>query len=261
MEIMLSRKPLIGVKEVALSLCMIAGLSGLGASTTHAAPVPLPANATLSTLIGLNASGGVQIGNFIFSDFSFAGTSGNPTGNPAPTASQITVTAAPGPNVGLTFNSFWQSVPNGLQDGNIRYAVQVTAGNVIDQVNLAFNGAAPLPSAGTLASVTESVSTLLTTGNNVPVGPGTTIGQLATSNSVATGPTTTNNASLTLPVPQTGIFVSKDVAVVSGANGIATISFVDNTYHSTAGGPIPEPATIGLLGMMGMGLLARRRRA
>ncbi|HEY8747436.1 MAG TPA: PEP-CTERM sorting domain-containing protein [Tepidisphaeraceae bacterium] len=260
---MLNRKPLIGVKGVALSLWMIAGMTGIGASTARAVTVGLPANSTLSSLIALNGSGGVQIGNFIFSDFSFAPSSGNPTGNPAPTASQVTVTLAPGPNVGLTFNSAWQSVPLGFQDGNIRYAVQVTAGNVIDQVNLAFNGAAPLPSAGTVATVTESVATLLTTGSNVAVGPGTTIGQLATSNSVATGPTTTNNASLTLPTPQTGIYISKDILVTSGVTppGIATISLVDNTYHSTAGGPIPEPASIGLLGAFGVGLLARRRRA
>jgi PEP-CTERM motif-containing protein len=260
MENMLSRKPFIGVRRVALSLCMIAGISGVGMATAHAAAVPLPANATLSTLIGLNGSGGVQIGNFIFSDFSFTPTSGSPN-NPAPNSSQIVVTSAPGPNVGLTFNSFWQSVPGENQDGIIRYAVQVTTGNVIDQVNLAFNGAAPLPSSGTQATVTESVSTLLTTGNNDPVGPGSIIGQLSTVNTVATGATTTNNAVLTLSTPQTGIYVSKDIAVTSGPNGIATISFVDNTYHSTAGGPIPEPASIGLLGAVGIGLLARRRRA
>jgi len=259
MENMLSRKPLFGVRVVGLSLCLIAGIAGW-ASTTHAAPVPLPANATLSTLIGLNATGGVQIGNFVFSDFSFAPSSGN-AGNPAPTAGQVTVSAAPGPNVGLTFNSFWQSSPGASQDGVIRYAVQVTVGNVIDQVNLAFNGAAPLPSAGTQASVTESVSTLITGAGGVAVGPGNIIGQLTTTNSIATGNTTTNNATLTLSSPQQGIFVSKDVQVVSGPNGIATISFVDNTYHSTQGGPIiPEPASIGMLGAMGVGLLARRRR-
>ena len=257
---MQSRKPLIGVRGVR-SLFIVAAIICGGVSAANAAAVPLPANATLQDLINLNASGGVQIGNFTFSDFSFTPTTGNPT-NPAPTAAQISVSTAPGPNVGLTFNSFWESIPTGNQDGIIRYAVQVSIGNVIDQVNLGFNGAAPVPSAGTNASVTESVSTLLTTGNNVPVGPGTVIGQLTVSNSTSTGSTTTNNSTLTLSSPQQGIYVSKDVQVVSGANGIATISWVDNTYHSTAGGPIiPEPASLGVLGVMGTGLLARRRRA
>jgi len=84
---------------------------------------------------------------------------------------------------------------------------------------------------------------------------------LTVNNSVSTGSTTTNNSSLTLASPQQGIFVSKDIQVVSGVNGIATISWVDNTYHSTAGGPIiPEPASMGVLSVMGLGLLARRRR-
>jgi len=254
---MQSRKPLVGVRGV-LPLCIVA-IIGWGASASSAAAVPLPANATLQDLINLNASGGVQIGNFIFSDFSYSASS-SPS-NPAPTATNISVSTAPGPNVGLTFSSFWESVFGGNQDGIIRYAVQVAQGNVIDQVNLGFNGAAPVPSTGTNASVTETVATLLTTGNNVPTGPGTAIGQLTVNNSVSTGSTTTNNSSLTLASPQQGIFVSKDIQVVSGVNGIATISWVDNTYHSTAGGPIiPEPASMGVLSVMGLGLLARRRR-
>lgn len=249
---MLSRKPLFGVRGV-FSLCIVAAIAGWGVSSASAAPVPLPAGAKLSTLIGLNASGGVQIGNFIFSDFSFTGSSGLAS-NPAPTADSITVTQAPGQNVGLTFNSFWQAVPGGNQDGIIRYSVTVTAGNVIDQVNLGFNGAAPVPSPGTNASVTESVAPF------VAGTPGNVIGQLTVTNNIATGNTTTNNSSLTLSQPLVSIFVSKDVQVNSGG-GVATVSFVDNTYHSTAGGPIPEPATMGILGVMGAALLARRRRA
>ena len=247
---MQSRRPLFGVRGIA-SLCIVAAIVGWGVSSAKAAPVPLPANATLQDLINLNGSGGIQIGNFIFSNFSFTPTSGSLT-NPAPTASQITVSTAPGSDVGLTFNSFWQSVPGGNQDGIIRYAVQVTQGNLIDKVNLGFNGSAPVPSTGTLASVNETVSTL--SGG----GPVTAIGQLSVSNSIATGSTTTNNATFTLTNPLAGIFVSKDVQVVSGPNGISTISWVDNTYHAAA---VPEPMSLGLIGMMGTCLLARRRRA
>jgi len=239
---------------------MIAGLAGWGTSTVSAAPVPLPAGATLSTLIGLNGSGGVQIANFVFSDFSFTPTTFNAS-NPAPTASQVSVTAAPGPNVGLTFNSSWQSFNTANQDGIIRYAVQVTTGS-ITSVNLAFNGATPVAAPFTVASVTETVSTLLTSGGNVPVGPGAPINQLTVVNSSSGGPAATNSATLVLPLSQAGIYVSKDVSVASGPNGISTISFVDNTYgYSTASPAVPEPTMIGLLGTAGVGLLARRRRA
>jgi len=244
-----SRRPLFGVRGIA-SLCIVAAIVAWGASAAKAAPVPLPANAKLQDLINLNASGGIQIGNFVFSDFSFTPTSGSAS-NPAPTASQISVSTAPGSNVGLTFSSFWQSVFGGNQDGIIRYSVHVTTG-AIDQVNLAFNGAAPVPSAGTAASVTETVSTL--SGG----GPGSTLGQLAVTNSIATGATTTNNSTFNLQTPLASIFVSKDVQVVSGPNGLATISWVDNTYHAVA---VPEPMALGLLGVVGTCLLARRRRA
>src|SRR5689334_5765971 len=98
MEIMQSRRPLFGVRGIT-SLCIVAAIVGWGVSPAQAAPVPLPANATLQDLINLNGSGGVQIGNFVFSNFSFTPTSGSPT-NPAPTASQVTVSTAPGANVG-----------------------------------------------------------------------------------------------------------------------------------------------------------------
>lgn len=248
--------PLRGVREVALSLCMMAGLASWGAPTANAAPVPLPANATLSTLIGLSATGGVQIGNLVFSDFSY---SSSPTtgANIAPNSSQVTVSTAPGPNTGLTFSSFWQSAGQNNQDSIIRYSVTAVSG-VIDQVNLAFNGAAPLPDPPgppaplTRASVVETVSTL------VGGGAGTTLGQTSVANSTAGGATTTNNSSFTVSPARSSIYVSKDVQVNSSSTGVSTISWVDNTYHTS---PVPEPGSLGLLGVVGAGLLARRRRA
>jgi len=251
---MLCRKSLNRVKAVVLALT-IAGFAGLGVSSASAAPVPLPAGATLTTLIGLNASGGIQIGNLVYSDFSYVPTTFDPS-NPTPSASQVSVTTASGAfgaNSGLTFNTLWESIPGGNQDAIIRYAVQAISGT-INEVGLAFNGAAPFPSTGTFATVTETISALITSTN--PFSPGAALGTLTAANSSSSG-TGTNSGPLILNPGQTGVYVSKDIGVVSGPNGIATISFVDNTYQFVG---VPEPASFSMLGMVGAGLLARRRR-
>jgi len=65
-----------------------------------------------------------------------------------------TASGAFGANSGLTFNTLWESIPGGNQDAIIRYAVQAISGT-INEVGLAFNGAAPFPSTGTFATVTK----------------------------------------------------------------------------------------------------------
>lgn len=239
-----------------------AGALSLCASSVRAAPVPLPAGETLAGLIALNSTGGVQIGNLVFSDFSYSSTSFSPS-NPAPTASQITVTAASGPGTGLSFNSYWDSAAGMNQDSIIRYAVQAVSGGTISTVGLDFNGIAPLPTgANTFASVTETVSSLLIDPNGNPTGQGSTqYGDLSVYNDTSGGPSPDNTDYLTLPSNVNGVYVAKDIAVNSGPGGVSTISFVDNTYQGTSGGPTPEPASIGLLSVMGVSLLARRRRA
>lgn len=254
---MLFRKSFTQVKAAVLALA-VAGVAGLGVGSASAAPVPLPANATLATLIGLNVSGGVQIGNYIYSDFNYQPTGTSPT-NPTPGASAVAVSTQSGPfgvNSGLTFSAGWESIPGGNQDAVISYAVQAVTG-VISEIALAFNGVTPLASTGTFASVTETVSTLITGPGNAAVGPGTTIGNLSVFNNAASG-VGTSSGPLFLTPGQTGIFVRKDIILTSGPNGISTVSFVDNTYLIS---PVPEPASLAVLGFTGFGMLVRRRRS
>jgi hypothetical protein len=253
---MLFRKSFTRVKAAAIAL-VVAGISGLGVGSASASPAPLPANATLSTLIGLNGSGGVQVGNFIYSDFNYAPT-GTSLSNPTPGAGSVSVSTQSGSfgaNSGLTFSAGWESTPGANQDAVISYAVQAVSGT-INEVALAFNGVALVPSAGTFASVTETISTLVIDSNNHIVGPGATLGNLSIINTAPSG-IGTYHGPLILNPGQTGIFVQKDVQLTSGPNGIASISFVDNTYQFA---PIPEPASISAIGMAAAGLLVRRRR-
>jgi hypothetical protein len=255
---MLFRMSFTRVKAAVLALA-VAGVVGLGVGSASAAPVPLPANATLSTLIGLNASGGVLIGNFVYSDFSYS-PSGTSPSNPTPGAGSVSVSTQSGSfgtNSGLTFSAGWESTPGANQDAVISYAIQAVSGT-INEVALAFNGVALVPSAGTFASVTETISTLITS-NNVAVGPGVTLGNLSIINTASSGIGTYSGPLMVNP-GQTGLFVRKDVQLTSGTNGIASISFVDNTYLFASVGPIPEPASISTLSIAAVGLLARRRR-
>jgi len=250
---MFDQQPIGSMGKVILAAGMLAGVVGFTASNAKADPGPVPLSSltspTLQDLINLG-TGGVVIGDKVFSDFSYIGA---PPGapNPAPTASQIAIGTAPGSDIGLTFSSAWESALGLNQDSIIRYAVSVlpNSGFLIKDVGLRFNGNAPIPSTGTLATVTETVSTLSGTG------PGSLLGQLSV---VAGGASSTTNRysdHLTF-APTSSVFVEKDIQLNSTDAGVATISFVDNTFSQT----VPEPATFSLVGLAGAGLLARRRR-
>lgn len=250
---MFGQQPIGNMGKVILAAGVLAGIVGFTASDAKATvQFSSLTSPTLQDLINANASGGVVIGDKVFSDFSYIGA---PPGapNPAPTPSQIAVGTAPGSDIGLTFSSAWESALGLNQDSIIRYAVSVlpTSKLMITDVGLRFNGNAPIQAPGTFATVTETVSTLNAAGN----GPGSTIGQVSV---IADGAGSSSNRfsdHLTF-APTSSVFVEKDIQLNSTDSGVATISFVDNTFSQ-----VPEPATFSLLGLAGTGLLARRRRS
>jgi hypothetical protein len=248
---------------MAAMLSVVAVIAILGGAANAAPQMGLNSGETLQDLINLNATGGVQIGKLIFSDFSY---SGNGSPNPAPSATSIQVNNSPyssPSSTGLEFVASWQGFTGDDQDSLISYAVQAAPGFVLTGVRLDFNGAALVVSSGTKASVIETVNTLLVDGSGNPTGPGSPIGQLTVFNTQAGGNVGTNTVlesiSSLSPV-EAGIFVQKDIQLNGGTNGVSSISFVANTYNFVAGA-IPEPTSGCLLGFMSTGLLTRRRRS
>jgi hypothetical protein len=222
---------------------------GLGAIAAPAAlAAPIPAINTLQDLINAG-SAGVTVGGINYHDFSYQGAppagATPPSANPAPTASQILVTSTDTGNAGLRFTFAWNSHDGLNQDSVIRYSASAVGTNTFSGVGLNFNSA-----------VTTGVLTSSSVTETIGDSTGSPLGQISV---IDRGPGAAGNRSsdlFNIAPPLHDLTLIKDISVhsapVADGGGTATITFVDNTF-------IPEPSTLGLIGLAAVGLVRRRR--
>ncbi len=129
-------------------------------------------------------------------------------------------------------------------------AALVDAGNAVIQAGAMLNSNAVLPIGGVYVS--------FFTRNTY----GTIFGPAPT-NVINVVPNTWQSVSVSAPIPPLTrwilVQVGFDANSISNSAGIVTAGFADDAFANVVA--VPEPASIGLLGIGGLGLLARRRGA
>jgi hypothetical protein len=212
------------------------------ATNAHAALLDCTAGNGVS-LASLIASEGCQVGDKLFSGFTDTPNPSNSNPNPNDITVKGTVTNG---DPGLHFSGMFGVGPGQGADFLISYVVTVLdPTRLLSDIHLFFNGFA----SGTgFAGVTETVFSQ---------NPFAIIGQAAVSTVNPPG-SLQNTVVLTQPVRSA--LVQKDIILFGGANGFATISFVDQITSQTS--TVPEPASMTLLGtgLLGLVRLARNRR-
>jgi hypothetical protein len=218
-----------------LSICATA------LSMFTAAAAPCVNGDTLAQFEALGNTG-CQIGDKIFSDFSYSDSASG--GAMAVTAGDVTVsTVGPGenfvgPDYGVAFQGAWTAVNGGTSDGDISFVVTVVNGAGMEITDSGLAQSSGITASG-VAKVTEKGC------SGVGCTPGTW-GVLTLENG-----STDSAASDTVFSPTGSVTVSKDINVVAPGGSFATITLVSDTFSQTA---VPEPRVLSLL--LALGLVA-----
>jgi hypothetical protein len=233
-----------------LKLCaLIVSAFALWGTIEPAAAGTISGVSNLQDLINRGASpgNGIQIGNDVFYNFSYAGSPA-PGAPGAATPSAILVTST-NTGTGLHFAFPWNASGGNNQASNISYFV-----HAVDPQQLVSGATLNMQSSVNALTLADNASTTETFSNT---GDLSAFAQQSVANTT-TNPSTvfTNNLPLS---PVRDFAVSNGIVAHSGANpgGTASITYVENVFQSSA---VPEPATLSLFATAAVTLLARRRR-
>lgn len=247
-------------------------ITGLGAVQAWATAIPA-CPTTEETLAYYQAlSAGCQVGDKIFSNFTYTDSAGGSGSLIADSDIEVTTlgpTSGADPaedssaNIGLNFSAAWSvsstcptatsnaGCTSSNEDSDIGFTVTVVNG-----ANMAITDAAAI----------QTSSGALGTGSSVQVSEGGCSGAPCTPGmwgllSVVTPGNYTENLADTMFSATGSVEVTKDISVTAGAvvGGAASLSSVDDTFSQT--GTVPEPATMFLVGGVLCGVAVIRRRS
>ena len=234
--------------KFSLSLA-VAGLAFASAASAQAAVLAGP-----TTLQDLVDGATITVGDKLFNHFTYSKT------GDMPNASDVNVVSLLEPGLwGISFQgAFFDQAGGGASDALIRYRVTVLDPDfVITDAHLRGDPAI-LPPTGAPFGATGYVSVVES------FVPTVNDSLFAIYNLQPPSAVKLVDEILFEGKGYTSLDVQKNItAVVTSEFGIAGLSFVDQLYSQgdAAGGDIPEPASLGVLGLGAMALLARRRRA
>lgn len=206
-------------------------------------------NCTSTTYDVYISQGSCGINDQVYSAFAYVGTS-NPPGFSIPAGSvQVTPITTPG-NPGLQFSAGWlASTGSGVLEQDSLFEFQVNSTSPITDLTLTIGGASFIGTGEVVVAETACLGAIL---------PACTGGQLITLTVFddAAGQQLTDTVNFT---GVNEISVEKDLTVAAGTNGLATVSVLTDQF-SEGQATVPEPGTLSLMGLGGLGLLGFARR-